>query len=91
VKRVAAVGAVVGLVVVVALGGLGGSPREVAGMLLVGLSAGAGCGVGGWFRYAWGPDRPESKARFLRLMAFVAVTSMGGIVLGAFLAGITGR
>jgi hypothetical protein len=91
-KRGAAVGTVVALVGVVVLGDLGDSPRRVAGMLLMALSGGAGLGAGVWLRgYSWGPDRPESKARTVRLILLIGVTSMAGVVLAGFVAGVMGR
>ena len=92
-RRGAAVGGVIGLALfLVAVLRYGGSARELVGGMVMFVAGGATFGalwpLGPATRYA--AARPESKRRLLLLLLGIAVAGLGTVVLGAFLAGITG-
>ena len=92
-RRGAAVGAVLGLVLfLVAFLRYDGSARQLVGGLVMCIAGGATFGallpLGPATRYAGG--RPESKRRLILLLLGIGVIGLGTVVLGAFVAGITG-
>ena len=92
-RRGAFIGAALGLLsFLVVLLRHGGSSRELIGGMLMCLAGGATFGalvpLGPATRYA--SARPESKRRLVVLLLCIAVAGLGAVVLGAFVAGITG-
>lgn len=92
-RRGAVAGAVLGVVVLaVNLLRHGGSPREALGGLLIygggGAMIGAVLPLGPATRYAGA--RPSNKPALLLLLLGIAVAGAGMVVLGAFVAGVTG-
>ena len=76
----------------VALVRYGGSARQLVGGAVMCVAGGSTFGallpLGPATRYAGA--RPESKRRLILLLLAIAVAGLGTVVLGAFVAGITG-